>query len=38
MIFMIVDQIEIVNQALGAIRNALASILNLKDPNVYKFL
>lgn len=37
-IFMVCDKLEIVNQSLGAVRNLLGSILNLKDPKVLKFV
>lgn len=37
-IFFIGDTLEIANQALGAIRNQLGTILNLKDPNKYSFV
>ena len=36
-IFMIAGDINIVNQALGAVRNYLGEILGLKDPNRYEF-
>jgi aspartyl-tRNA synthetase len=35
---MVVDKLEIVNQSLGAVRNELATILNLKKENEYKFV
>lgn len=37
-IFMVCDTNEVVNQSLGAVRNLLGSMLNLKDPKVLKFL
>ena len=37
-IFMIAGNIDVVNQALGAVRNVLGEMLNLKDPNKYCFL
>ena len=36
-IFVIADKLKIVNAALGAVRNELGTILNLKDPNNLKF-
>lgn len=36
-LFMVCDTNEIANQSLGAVRNSLGSMLNLKDPNVLKF-
>ena len=37
-LFMVCDTNEIANQSLGAVRNSLGSMLNLKDPNVLKFV
>ena len=37
-IFMIAGNIDVVNQALGAVRNVLGEMLNLKDPNKYCFV
>ena len=37
-IFLIAGNIDVVNQALGAVRNVLGEMLNLKDPNKYCFL
>jgi aspartyl-tRNA synthetase len=37
-LLLIVDELNIVNQALGAVRNELGTILNLKNPSTYKFL
>jgi aspartyl-tRNA synthetase len=37
-LLMVVDHIDIVNKSLGAIRNELGTLLNLKKPNDYRFL
>lgn len=37
-IFLIADDLKIVNQALGAVRNNLGDFLNLKNPNDYQFV
>jgi aspartyl-tRNA synthetase len=37
-LLMVGGQINIVNQALGAVRNELGTMLNLKDPNTYRFV
>ena len=36
--FVVCDVLDIVNQSLGAVRNLLGSMLNLKDPKELKFL
>lgn len=36
-ILLIAGELDIVNQALGAVRNQLATLLNLKDPHQYCF-
>ena len=37
-IFMVCDTNEVVNRSLGAVRNLLGSMLNLKDPKFLKFV
>jgi aspartyl-tRNA synthetase len=37
-LLMVIDKLNIVNQALGAVRNELGNMLNLKTPNLYKFV
>ncbi|GHU31868.1 hypothetical protein FACS1894166_04120 [Bacilli bacterium] len=37
-LLMVVDTLTIVNQSLGAVRNELGNILNLKNPNLCKFV
>lgn len=37
-LLIIVDKLEIVNQSLGAVRNELGNVLNLKPHNVYNFV
>jgi aspartyl-tRNA synthetase len=37
-LLMVVDKEEIANQSLGAVRNELGNMLNLKNPNDYKFV
>jgi aspartyl-tRNA synthetase len=37
-LLMVVDTLAIVNQSLGAVRNELGNILNLKQPNLCKFV
>ncbi|MDE6477296.1 MAG: hypothetical protein K2L48_03850 [Mycoplasmoidaceae bacterium] len=36
-IFIVADKLAITNQCLGAIRNQLGTMLNLKNPNEFKF-
>ena len=36
--FMVCDKLKIVNQSLGAVRNLLGSMLNLKNPKILKFV
>jgi aspartyl-tRNA synthetase len=37
-LLMVVDKLDIVNQSLGAVRNELGNMLNLKTNNVYQFV
>jgi aspartyl-tRNA synthetase len=37
-ILLVVDELNVVNQSLGAVRNELGNLLNLKNPNQYCFL
>ncbi|WEK83207.1 MAG: aspartate--tRNA ligase [Mycoplasma sp.] len=37
-IYLIADKLQVVNQALGAVRNVLGDILKLKNPNEYRFV
>jgi aspartyl-tRNA synthetase len=37
-LLMVGGQLNVVNQALGAVRNELGTMLNLKDPNTYRFV
>ncbi len=36
-LFIVADKLNVVNQCLGAVRNQLGTILNLKDPKDFKF-
>jgi aspartyl-tRNA synthetase len=35
---MIVDNVDVVNKSLGAVRNELGTLLNLKKSNNYRFV